>query len=68
MGKSWTLLNLPGEPNSTIWTFGVHAAAPEVIFAASRYGYLYRSDDGGASWRKLRRELSEIAAVCWFPN
>jgi hypothetical protein len=38
------------------------------MFAASRYGYLYRSDDGGASWVKLRRELSEIAAVCWLPN
>jgi photosystem II stability/assembly factor-like uncharacterized protein len=38
---------------------------PNILFAASRYGYLYRSDDGGTSWTKLRRELSEIAAVCW---
>ena len=67
-GKTWSLLPLPVEPNSTIWTFGVNAAAPEVIFAASRYGYLYRSDNGGTSWSKLRRELSEIAAVCLLPN
>lgn len=67
-GKSWSLLPLPVEPNSTIWTFGVNAAVPEVIFAASRYGYLYRSDNGGTSWTKLRRELSEIAAVCCAPN
>jgi len=67
-GKSWTLLPLPVEPNSTMWTFGVNAAAPNIILAASRYGYLYRSDDGGTSWTKLRRELSEIAAVCWLPN
>ena len=67
-GKSWTLLSLPVEPNSTIWTFGVNAAAPEVIFAATRYGYLYRSDDSGISWIKLKRELSEIAAVCVAPN
>ena len=29
---------------------------------------LYRSIDAGASWTKLKRELSEIAAVCWLPN
>jgi photosystem II stability/assembly factor-like uncharacterized protein len=66
--KSWKLLPLPVEPNSTMWTFGTNSDDPNVLFAASRYGYLYRSDDGGASWSKLRRELSEIAAVCWLPN
>ncbi|HYY25616.1 MAG TPA: hypothetical protein VE689_09010, partial [Candidatus Udaeobacter sp.] len=68
LGKSWKLLPLPVEPNSTVWTFGVNPADPSILFAASRYGYLYRSDTGGASWTKLRRELSEIAAVCWLPN
>jgi hypothetical protein len=67
-GKSWKLLPLPVEPNSTMWTFGVNSDDPNTILAASRYGYLYRSDDAGASWTKLRRELSEIAAVCWLPN
>ena len=68
LGKSWKLLPLPVEPNSTVWTFGTNPADPNIIFAASRYGYLYRSDTGGESWTKLRRELSEIAAVCWLPN
>jgi photosystem II stability/assembly factor-like uncharacterized protein len=68
LGRSWKLTPLPVEPNSTVWTFGTNAADPDIIFAASRYGYLYRSDSGGASWTKLRRELSEIAAVCWLPN
>jgi hypothetical protein len=68
LGKSWKLLPLPVEPNSTVWTFGTNPADPNILFAASRYGYLYRSDDRGASWEKLRRELSEIAAVCWLPN
>jgi photosystem II stability/assembly factor-like uncharacterized protein len=67
-GKSWKLLPLPVEPNSTMWTFGSNSADPNIIFAASRYGYLYRSDDAGGSWTKLRRELSEIAAVCWLPS
>jgi photosystem II stability/assembly factor-like uncharacterized protein len=68
LSKKWELLPLPQEPNSTMWTFGTNSADPNVLFAASRYGYLYRSDDGGRSWVKLRRELSEIAAVCWLPN
>ena len=68
LGKTWKLLPLPVEPNSTVWTFGTNSDDPNVLFAASRYGYLYRSDDAGASWTKLRRELSEIAAVCWLPN
>ena len=68
LGKSWRLLPLPVEPNSTVWTFGTNPADPNIIFAASRYGYLYRTDSGGESWTKLRRELSEIAAVCWLPN
>jgi photosystem II stability/assembly factor-like uncharacterized protein len=67
-GKTWSLLPLPAEPNSTIWTFAVNRSDPNIIFAASRYGYLYRSDTGGQSWTKLRRELSEIAALCWVPN
>ena len=66
--QSWKILPLPQEPNSTMWTFGTNSDDPNVIFAASRYGYLYRSDDGAKSWTKLRRELSEIAAVCWLPN
>ena len=38
---------------------------PELILAGSRYGYLYRSDDGGDSWSKLWREFSEISSVLW---
>ena len=45
--QSWKILPLPQEPNSTMWTFGTNSDDPNVIFAASRYGYLYRSDDGG---------------------
>jgi photosystem II stability/assembly factor-like uncharacterized protein len=68
MGQSWELLPLPSQPNSTIWTFGVHPSDPNIMFAASRYGYLYRSDSAGESWTKLAREFSEIAAVQWLPQ
>jgi hypothetical protein len=47
--------------------FWAHAS-PAVVFAGSRYGYLYRSDDGGESWTKLWREFSEISSVIWVPG
>jgi photosystem II stability/assembly factor-like uncharacterized protein len=67
-GEKWEMLPLPVQPNSTIWTFATNAADPDLLFAASRYGYLYRSDSGGESWVKLAREFSEIAAVQWLPG
>ena len=40
-GKSWKLLSLPVEPNSTVWTFGTNPADPNILFAASRYGLIF---------------------------
>jgi photosystem II stability/assembly factor-like uncharacterized protein len=64
-GATWQSLNLPGQPNSAIWTVSIPATAPDMVLAASRYGYLYRSDDGGDSWRKLWREFGEVSSVLW---
>ena len=36
-----------------------------MVWAASRYGYLYRSDDGGDSWLKLWREFGEVSSIVW---
>ncbi len=58
----------PVQPNSAIWTMSIAAVEPDLMFAASRYGYLYRSDDGGDSWRKLWRELGEVSSVLWVPQ
>jgi hypothetical protein len=49
-----------------MWTVSVPPSAPETVFAASRYGYLYRSDDGGDSWRKLWREFGEVSSIVWI--
>ena len=67
-GATWQNLSLPVQPNSAVWTVSIPAAAPDTVFAASRYGYLYRSDDGGDTWRKLWREFSEVSSVCWIPR
>jgi photosystem II stability/assembly factor-like uncharacterized protein len=67
-GQTWENLALPVPPNTAMWVVHLQPADPSVVFAGSRYGYLYRSDDGGDSWRKLWREFSEISSVLWFPS
>ena len=67
-GATWQGLGLPVQPNSAVWTVSIPEAAPDMVFAASRYGYLYRSDDGGDSWRKLWREFGEISSILWVPR
>src|SRR5262245_2992157 len=67
-GATWESLPLPGQPNSAIWTVSIPAGAPDTVLAASRYGYLDRSDDGGDSWRKLWREFGEVSSIMWVPQ
>ena len=67
-GATWQSLGLPVQPNSAMWTVSIPASAPDTVFAASRYGYLYRSDDGGDSWRKLWREFGEVSSILWVPR
>lgn len=67
VGKTWESLTLPVQPNSAMWAVHARPDDPKVMVAGSRYGYLYRSDDGGDSWRKCWRELSEINSVLALP-
>ncbi len=67
-GVNWESLDLSLRPNSAMWTVNIPPAAPDTVFAASRYGYLYRSDDGGDTWRKLWREFSEVSSILWVPS
>jgi photosystem II stability/assembly factor-like uncharacterized protein len=67
-GESWEALDLPGQPNSAMWTMCIPKSNPDLMFAASRYGYLYRSQDGGDSWTRLWREFSEVSSIAWLPE
>ncbi|MDE2348627.1 MAG: glycosyl hydrolase [Gammaproteobacteria bacterium] len=66
-GTSWVHSPFPVQPNSVIWTIGTNAANPNVVLAGTKYGHLFRSLDGGISWRKEWREFSEITDVTWIP-
>jgi hypothetical protein len=57
----------PQQPNSVIWTIGTNPADPNLVLAGTKYGHLFRSLDGGKSWRKEWREFSEITEATWIP-
>jgi photosystem II stability/assembly factor-like uncharacterized protein len=55
-------------PNTPIWTFAMNSADPDRMLTCSHYGQVFVSDDAGDSWRKVKREFSEIRALAWVPN
>lgn len=65
--QTWVQCALAQAPNSTFWALGSHAADPALLFAGTKYGNLFRSNDSGANWQKEWREFSEITAVAWTP-
>jgi photosystem II stability/assembly factor-like uncharacterized protein len=66
-GRRWSAAEMPGRANSTIWNFAINPANPDLVYAASVSGEVYRSLDGGAMWEKLAREFGEIRALAWTP-
>ena len=65
-GTSWVNSPFPVQPNSTIWAIGTNPSDPNVLLAGTKYGDLFRSNDGGYSWRKEWREFPEITDVTWL--
>jgi photosystem II stability/assembly factor-like uncharacterized protein len=66
-GQTWETLPLPIAPNTPIWTFATHAADADLMVTCSHYGQVFISDNAGDTWRKVRREFSEIRALAWVP-
>ena len=66
-GETWQQSCLSEPVNSTIWSIATNKADPELLFFATIFGQIYRSQDGGASWRKMKRELGEVRKVAWAP-
>src|SRR5262249_9569397 len=53
-GETWSDANLPGETNSTPWCIAVHPAQPELVYTCTNLGQLYKSEDGGEQWTRLK--------------
>jgi photosystem II stability/assembly factor-like uncharacterized protein len=67
-GVTWEDAGLPGELNSTPWCVATNAADPMLVFAVTNLGQLFRSDNGGETWRKLQREFGEVRSLLWRPT
>ena len=67
-GETWRQTELSSPVNSTIWSIAVHPADPDLLFFATIFGQIYRSQNGGMSWQKMRRELGEIRMIAWAPT
>ena len=67
-GRSWEKLTLPVEPNSPIWAFATHPADPGADRRVQPLRRTVRERERRRTWAKLRREFTEIRALCWVPN
>ena len=66
-GKTWRRATISNSVNSTIWSLATNPANPMLLFAATIFGQIYRSQDGGETWEKMPRELGEIRKIAWAP-
>ena len=67
LAHTWDESTLDVAANSTVWAFGTHSADPDLVFAGTKYGHLFRSTDGGRTFDKEWREFPEITDVAWTP-
>ncbi len=65
-GATWTRTELSQPANSCIWAFAVNDADPDFLLTATKFGNLYRSEDGGKRWQKEWREFNEITDLAWI--
>lgn len=67
-GRSWCRADMDALPNSTVYWMALHPEVPDVVVAATVFGQVHLSTDGGDSWHKLDREFGEVRAVSLTPN
>ncbi|GAB2452180.1 glycosyl hydrolase [Nocardioides hungaricus] len=65
LARTWQEATLDVPASSTVWAFGTHDADPDLVFAGTKYGDLYRSTDGGRSFTKEWRSFPEVTDVAW---
>lgn len=66
-GQTWADAHLPGPTNSTPWMVATNEADCDLLFCCTNLGQMFKSSDGGESWRKLPREFGEIRTMLWQP-
>ncbi len=65
-GANWTKLDVPSK-NEEFWSVSIHPNKPDVIFAGVSSVGVYRSDDGGTSWRRVGSK-EPMPELCDYSN
>ncbi|MGQ4807514.1 Ycf48-like protein [Candidatus Entotheonellaceae bacterium PAL068K] len=52
-GEQWEDLDFP-DPGVTVWTFLFHPSSSQVLYLGTAPEAIYRSDNGGDRWKRLR--------------
>ncbi len=64
-GKTWEDAKLPGAIESTVWCVATDPADPMLMFVCTNLGELFRSIDGGETWKRLPHLFGELRALHW---
>ncbi len=59
-GEHWERLNIP-DPGMVVWSIVFHPHNPQILYLGTAPTAVYRSDNGGESWRRL--PLVETAGI-----
>jgi len=66
-GASWERLGFP-ERGAVVWSLALHPTRPHVMYAGVAPVGIYRSEDGGDTWAKLRGARSPGHCEMGFPT
>ena len=65
-GETWEELSLP-DAGLQVWSLLVHPTKPRTLFAGTSPVAVYRSDDGGDTWRRVMQQTSPDRVKMAFP-
>lgn len=65
-GERWECVGFP-DRNAAIWAITYHPTRPKVMYAGTEPAALYRSEDGGDTWRRLPNAKSPGHCEMGFP-
>lgn len=64
-GKTWEDAKLADSLDSTVWCIAAHAADPKLLFVCTNLGELFRSTDGGESWKRMPHVFGDMRTLHW---
>jgi len=66
-GERWERLGFP-DRGAVVWSLAFHPTRPKVMYAGTAPVNLYRSEDGGDTWTKMRSAVSPEHCKMDFPT